>query len=45
MTAKVRISYEKPQELHTVLKMLNPIVNRIRQKKAGVGGLRRHIWM
>lgn len=45
MAAKVRISYEEPQELHTVLKMLNPIVSRVRQKKAGMGGLRGPIWM
>lgn len=26
MPAKVKISYEEPQELHTVLKLLNPII-------------------
>ena len=34
MAAKVRISYENPQELHTVLKLLKPI---IKSYKAGKG--------
>lgn len=34
MAAKVRISYEKPQELHAVLKLLKPI---IKSYKAGKG--------
>lgn len=34
MAAKVRISYEKPQELYTVLKLLKPI---IKSYKVGKG--------
>lgn len=37
MAAKVRISYEEPQELHTVLKMLNPIIKSYKTEK-GVNG-------
>ncbi len=37
MAVKVRISYEKPQELHTVLKMLNPIVKSYKAEKGGSG--------
>lgn len=37
MAAKVRISYEEPQELHTVLKMLNPIIKSCKTEK-GVNG-------
>ena len=33
MTAKLRISYEKPQELHTVLKLLKPIVKSYKADK------------
>lgn len=34
MAVKIRISYEKPQELHTVIKLLQPI---IKSCKAGKG--------
>jgi len=34
MAVKIRVSYEKPQELHTVFKLLKPIV---KSCKAGKG--------
>ena len=37
MSVKVRVSYEKPQELHTVLKLLNPIIKSCKADK-GVNG-------
>lgn len=37
MAVKVRISYEKPQELHTVLKLLNPVIKSCKTDK-GVNG-------
>lgn len=43
MAVKVRISYEKPQELHTVTEMLKPILSRARQIRAKMGGIRKHI--
>lgn len=41
MAVKVRISYEKPQELHTVLKLLHPIVKSYKSEKGGNGRYRR----
>ncbi len=35
MAVKVRISYEKPQELHTVMKLLQPIVKSCKVRKSG----------
>lgn len=37
MAVKVKISYEKPQELHTVLKLLKPITKSCKTDK-GVNG-------
>lgn len=37
MGAKVRVSYEKPQELHTVLKLLQPIVKSCKAEKGQNG--------
>ncbi len=37
MAVKVRISYEKPQELHIVLKLLNPVIKSCKTDK-GVNG-------
>ena len=37
MGAKVRVSYEKPQELHTVLKLLQPIIKSYKAEKGQNG--------
>lgn len=37
MGAKVRVSYEKPQELHTVLRLLQPIVKSYKAEKGQNG--------
>lgn len=37
MAVKVRISYEKPQELHTVTELLKPIVKSCKAEKGGDG--------
>ncbi len=37
MSTKIRISYEKPQELYTVLKLLKPIIKSCKADK-GVNG-------
>lgn len=34
---KVRVSYEEPQELHTVLKLLNPIIKSCKADKGENG--------
>ena len=41
MSAKVRISYEKPQELHTVTEMLKPIIKSCRAEKGENGRYKR----
>lgn len=41
MSVKVRISYEKPQELHAVLKMLNPVIVSYKVEKRQNGAYRR----
>lgn len=41
MAVKVRISYEKPQELHIVLKLLKPIVKSCKADKGENGRYRR----
>ncbi len=41
MSAKVRISYEKPQELRTVLKLLNPIIKSYKADKGENGRYKR----
>lgn len=41
MAVKVRISYEKPQELHTVLKLLNPIIKSYKADKGKNGRFKR----
>ena len=41
MAVKVKISYEKPQELHTVLKLLKPITKSCKAEKGGNGRYRR----
>ena len=41
MAVKVRISYEKPQELHTVIRMLQPIVKSYKENKDGNGQFKR----
>ncbi len=38
---KVRISYEEPQELHTVLKLLNPIIKSCKADKGENGRYKR----
>ena len=37
MAVKVRISYEKPQELHTVTEMLKPIIKSCKADKGENG--------
>ncbi len=37
MAAKVRISYEKPQELHTVTELLKPIIKSCKADKGENG--------
>lgn len=39
--AKVRVSYERPQELHAVIKLLNPIIKSCRAEKGGKGRYKR----
>ena len=41
MSAKVRISYEKPQELHTVTEMLKPIIKSCKADKGENGRYKR----
>lgn len=41
MAVKVKISYEEPQELHTVLKLLKPITKSCKAGKGGNGRYRR----
>lgn len=41
MAVKVKISYEKPQELHIVLKLLKPITKSCKAEKGGNGRYRR----
>lgn len=41
MSVKVRISYEKSQELHTVLKLLKPIIKSLRADKGENGRFKR----
>lgn len=38
---KVRVSYEEPQELHTVLKLLNPIIKSCKADKGENGRYKR----
>ena len=38
---KVRLSYEEPQELHTVLKLLNPIIKSCKADKGENGRYKR----
>ena len=41
MSVKIRISYEKPQELDTVLKLLRPIVKAYKAEKGKDGQYKR----
>lgn len=41
MAVKIKISYEKPQEFHTVLKLLNPIIKSCKAEKGGNGRYKR----
>lgn len=41
MSVKVRISYEKPQELHTVLELLRPIMKSYKADKGKNGPYKR----
>lgn len=41
MAVKVRISYEKPQELHTVAEMLKPIIKSCKADKGENGRYKR----
>ena len=41
MATKIRISYEEPQELHTVLKLLNPIIKSCKADKGENGRYKR----
>ncbi len=38
---RIRVSYEEPQELHAVLKLLHPIVKSYKAEKGGDGRYRR----
>lgn len=40
MSVKIRISYEKPQELRTVLKLLSPVIT-YKTDKGGDGAYKR----
>lgn len=37
MAVRVRVSYEKPQELHTVLKLLKPVLKSCKADKGADG--------
>ena len=41
MSVKIRISYEKPQELNTVLKLLRPIVKTYKAENGKDGQYKR----
>lgn len=41
MSVKVRISYEKPQELYTVLELLRPMMKSYKAEKGGNGPYKR----
>ena len=41
MSIRVRISYERPQELHTILKLLRPIVKSYKADKGEKGQYKR----
>ena len=41
MAVKVKVSYTTPQELHTVLKLLNPIIKSCKADKGGNGRYKR----
>ena len=41
MATKIRISYEEPQELHTVLKLLKPITKSCKEDKGENGRYKR----
>lgn len=41
MAVKVKISYEEPRELHTVLKLLNPIIKSYKADKGENGRYKR----
>lgn len=41
MSVKVKISYERPQELHTVTEMLKPIMKSCKEDKAQNGRFKR----
>ena len=41
MSVKVRISYEKPQELHAVLELLRPMMKSYKAEKGGNGPYKR----
>ena len=41
MSAKIRVSYEELQELHTVLKLLKPITKSCKAEKVGNGRYKR----
>lgn len=41
MAVKVRISYEEPQELHTVTEMLKPVIKSCKAEKGEKGRYKR----
>lgn len=41
MSAKVRLSYESPQELHAVEELLKPVITSCRAEKGGNGRYKR----
>lgn len=41
MSIKIKISYEKPQELYTVLNLLHPIIQSYKTEKGGNGQYKR----
>lgn len=44
MAVKVRISYEKPQELHTVTELLKPIIKSCKAER-GINGRYRRAYL
>ena len=44
MSVKVRISYEKPQELQKVLELLRPMMKSYKAERAGTGHIRGPMW-
>lgn len=41
MSVKIQVSYEKPQELHTVVKLLRPVIKSYKTDKGRNGRFKR----